>query len=300
MYAMPLVHAAAAIAVAGDAPVGIPFTILEGQTGILLDIDWSGYAPGVYRVTVTLDGFDDPVTFDVTILASVAITTTLGTASPTVGVPFSVTYTLDQVYGVDVEITPSFTGADIEFADETVIIPAGQLSAFTMATATEAGEGTIGGTDTEGMTGPNSVPFEAAEPIQITPADATHAHSATSPTLAAKATIIVTDALHAHISTSPTITPDTILVVPADATHAHGATSPSLAAKSHISPADSTHGLTSTSPTLVTKSTVVPHDAFHAMMSTRASLRDPSVPTTSSDGLWVHPSLFIASRRRRR
>ena len=72
---------AAAAASQASGPVAVPFTILEGQTGIVLGIDWSGYAPGIYRITVNVDG-QAPVVYDVTILATVTINTSLSANSP--------------------------------------------------------------------------------------------------------------------------------------------------------------------------------------------------------------------------
>lgn len=148
-------------------------------------------------------------------------------------------------------------------------------------------------------------PWDTASTPTVTASNASHAHSATSPTLAAKSTVACNSAAHAHSATSPTIaaisavspnnashahaaTSPTISVsgaasvAPDNAAHDHSATSPSLAAASSVAPASAGHGHTVTQPTLATASTVAPQNATHDHTATS--------PTLAANDNAIHPA----------
>lgn len=111
--------------------------------------------------------------------------------------------------------------------------------------------------------------FDPGPPaVAVTPNNAAHAHSATSPTLAQKSTVTANNGAHAHTSTSPSLATNTT-AAPNDASHAQSATSPTIAAgAASVTPADAAHGHSVGSPALATNTTVAPNDAAHGQSAT--------------------------------
>lgn len=90
---------------------------------------------------------------------------------------------------------------------------------------------------------------EAGSGVDVTPDNASHAHTASSPTLAQTHVLVAANAAHAHAATSPTVS-QTVTVEPDDASHAHAATSPALTQTHVLTPASASHAHTATSPTV--------------------------------------------------
>lgn len=104
--------------------------------------------------------------------------------------------------------------------------------------------------------------FAQAEAGAISPDDASHGHTADSPTITQAHVVAPADALHGHTADSPTIT-QSHAVSPDDATHGHTADSPTVSSEYSVSPADATHGHTADSPTVTQTHVVSPNLASH-------------------------------------
>ena len=111
-------------------------------------------------------------------------------------------------------------------------------------------------------------------PVALSPINAAHSHTATSPSLAQASVISPDSASHGHSATSPSLSASAgaTNITPADAAHAHSATSPTLAAASTLSPANAAHAHTAGSPALAPNTTLAPADAAHAHSATSPSL----------------------------
>ncbi len=105
---------------------------------------------------------------------------------------------------------------------------------------------------------------------------ATHAQTASSPSLAAKSVVTVQTATHAHTASSPSLAAKSVVVVQ-NATHAQAATSPSVAANSVVAVDATTHAQTASSPSLAAKSAVSVNNAVHAPTSTSPTVAAKSV-----------------------
>ena len=116
----------------------------------------------------------------------------------------------------------------------------------------------------------------------LDPADASHAHTATSPTLVQHQVLAVDNATHAHAATSPTLTQHHVLDVD-DAAHSHAATSPTLTQHHSLDVDDATHAHAATSPTLgVGTATVTPDNALHTHSATSPTLTQHHALTVDS------------------
>ncbi len=122
---------------------------------------------------------------------------------------------------------------------------------------------------------------DASSVPNITVNSGTHAHSAASPSLAAKSNIVVGSAVHAHSATSPTLKASGAPgVTPANAVHAHLATSPGLSARSSVAVASASHSHSAGSPVL-TALRVAANDATHAHGATAPPLSARSAITVA-------------------
>ena len=102
--------------------------------------------------------------------------------------------------------------------------------------------------------------------------------------------LVVQDATHAHTADSPTLTTDSTLVVQ-DATHGHTADNVVLQIDGETTLAvdDATHGHTADSPTLTTSSTLVVQDATHAHSADNVVLTVPGSGTGATAAeIWAH------------
>jgi hypothetical protein len=111
----------------------------------------------------------------------------------------------------------------------------------------------------------------------VTPANATHAHSATSPTLATNNSVAPNNAAHALTSTQPSVGMTPVAITPANSAQAHSATSPALATNNSVVPNSATHGHSATQPVIATNSSIVPANAAHGHTATQ-----PTIATNSS------------------
>ncbi len=126
----------------------------------------------------------------------------------------------------------------------------------------------------------------AVTAVPITPNDATSAHAAEQPTIAAKSAISVNDAISGHSAESPSIAAKST-TAPADATHGHAAESPAIAAKSTIAPVDALHAHAAESPTIAAISAVTPADALHGHTAESPSIASQS-PISPASALHGH------------
>lgn len=96
----------------------------------------------------------------------------------------------------------------------------------------------------------------------VEPDDATHGHTAGSPTVTQVHVVEPADAAHAHTASSPALT-QTHSISPAAASHGHTATSPTLTQVHVITPDGTVHAHTASEPTLTSGLVVEPDDAAH-------------------------------------
>lgn len=130
----------------------------------------------------------------------------------------------------------------------------------------------------------------------LTMQNASHAHTASSPTVTAHAVVAPASATHAHTTTSPSLS-QRFTVAPASATHAHTAASPSLTVHAVVAPDAASHAHTASSPSLTAHAVTSPASAAHAHTASSPSLTahavvapEPSVHghTAASPGLVAH------------
>lgn len=100
-------------------------------------------------------------------------------------------------------------------------------------------------------------------PASVTPANAAHPHTASSPTLSAKSSVTPNSAAHSQTATSPSLAAQAT-ISPDGASHGHSATSPTLATQSSVAPDDAAHATTSTSPTVGVPVAISPDSAVSA------------------------------------
>ena len=101
----------------------------------------------------------------------------------------------------------------------------------------------------------------------LSPNSATHAHTATSPTLAQTHLVQPASAAHTHTATSPSLGIQHDLA-PASATHAHTAPQPALAQTHLLVPPGATHTQVASSPALVQTHRLTPDAAWHGHVAT--------------------------------
>lgn len=158
--------------------------------------------------------------------------------------------------------------------------------------------------------------------VSVTVADATHGHSATSPSLAASSDVSVDSATHGHGATSPTLgavspvspadaahghtassptlsaSGSAPSVTADDAVHAHSATSPALSTATSASANNATHAHSAGSPALATNTSAAPDNAAHAHSATSPTLA-AKFTVTSANGAHAHtvssPTLAFAT-----
>lgn len=108
----------------------------------------------------------------------------------------------------------------------------------------------------------------------VEPDDASHAHTATSPTLTQHQVLAVNSASHAHTATEPTLTPigGTPTVEPDDTAHTHGATSPTLTQHQVLAVDNAAHAHGATSPTLTQRHVLAVDNALHTHSATSPTL----------------------------
>ena len=136
--------------------------------------------------------------------------------------------------------------------------------------------------------------------FSVTNSSATHAQTATSPTLSAKSSVAVAETDHAHTVTEPSLAAsgDATAVTPADASHGHAATEPALAAASSVAPDDAAHAHEAGSPFLAAASIVAPADADHAQAASSPDLAAASTVSPAGaahDHAATSPALAAAS-----
>lgn len=99
--------------------------------------------------------------------------------------------------------------------------------------------------------------------VELTVADALHAHTAESPALTQHHVLVVADSLHAHVVESPSLTQHYALTV-ADALHTHSAEAPALTQHYVLAVADALHAHAVDGVALTQHNVLVTVDALHA------------------------------------
>lgn len=112
-------------------------------------------------------------------------------------------------------------------------------------------------------------------------ASASHGHTATSPTIAAKSVIAADNAAQAQTATSPTIAAKSA-ITPANADQSQTATSPTVAAKSVVAADSATQAHSATSPTVAAKSTIAADSASQAHTATSPTVAAKSTVAADS------------------
>lgn len=115
--------------------------------------------------------------------------------------------------------------------------------------------------------------------VSLTVDNASHGHTANSPTLAAKSTLAANGATHAHAVTSPSLSfiPG---VAPDNAIHVHVATSPVLVPHAVLAVNDNHHGHIATSPTLAFNTVLAINSASHGHSCSSSTLDMSGWPFT--------------------
>lgn len=107
--------------------------------------------------------------------------------------------------------------------------------------------------------------------VDITPADATHAHEADQPALAQTHAVVTQGATHAHTADAATVT-QAHAVAPADATHGHVADTAAITQTHALTPADGTHAHAADSSALTQVHELAVDDTLHAHAADEAAL----------------------------
>jgi hypothetical protein len=110
-----------------------------------------------------------------------------------------------------------------------------------------------------------------APPAQLSPDDASHAQTASSPALTVNVSLAPSNAAHTHTASSPTLV-QTYKLAPASAPHTHTASSPALAVTYALAPNSARHAQTATSPALTQKHVLGPDGASHTQTATSPAI----------------------------
>lgn len=169
--------------------------------------------------------------------------------------------------------TTSGTALVYAIADETVSSGATGTRAWTY-TGTSASRGYL-------------LAINPSTTASVSPVNAAHAHSATSPTLTQHQVLAPANASHAHSATSPTLVQHQVLA-PDSASHAHAATSPALTQHHVLSVDSAAHDHAATSPTLTQRHVLEPDDATHEHSATSPTVAVGALSITPDDGQHAH------------
>jgi hypothetical protein len=105
----------------------------------------------------------------------------------------------------------------------------------------------------------------------VTPADATHTHTAEQPTITQTHVIAVNDATHSHTAESPALTQVHQISVDS-ATHAHTAEQPALTGTHVLAGENAVHAQTAESPTITQLHVLSANDAVHTQTADQPAL----------------------------
>ncbi len=108
-----------------------------------------------------------------------------------------------------------------------------------------------------------------------------HGHTATSPTLGARSSIVPGSTVHTQSAAVPAMGTSNA-VVPANGSQGQNATSPSVTPRNTVVPASSAQAQATTSPTLATANAVTPANAVQAQSATSPSVGARTVVTANS------------------
>lgn len=97
----------------------------------------------------------------------------------------------------------------------------------------------------------------------VTPADATHGHSSTQPSIASAASIVPNDAAHGHTADSPAMAAGATAITSDDCTHSHTASSPVISTAYTLAVADASHGHTASQSVIGSAADIAPANAAH-------------------------------------